>query len=339
MNRAWRYEQRLAVDALREVEVETPDPGPNDVVIDIAAVALNFRDLAIARGDYHVGVAAPLIPLSDGAGRVTAVGARVRRVVVGDLACPLYMPDWRDGEITPATARRRLGGPTDGVLRQRICVNEQELVRAPSHLSAREAACLPVSALTAWHSLYVVGRLRAGDTVLVQGGGGVSMAAIQFARAGGARVISVVRSSRRERAVRAAGAHDVVVASDPIWADEIMALTDRRGADVVIDVGGAATLAESVASAAVGGQIHLVGYASGHRAEIDLFDAIRHAVTLSTARGGHRASFEAMIRALSTQDIRPVIDSVFPVEEVAAAFRHLESGGPLGKIVIDMGIA
>jgi NADPH:quinone reductase-like Zn-dependent oxidoreductase len=199
-----------------------------------------------------------------------------------------------------------------------------------------EAATLPVAAVTAWHSLNVVGRLKAGDTIVVQGSGGVSMFAIQFAKAAGARVISVLRSDRTRQAVLDAGAQDVVVAGPEDWPQSVMSLTGRRGADVVVDIAGAATLKASIASTAVGGCVHLIGYASGLSANIDIFEAIRHAVTITMGRGGHRTSFEAMIRAVSANSIRPVIDTVFPWSETPRAFDRLAAGGLAGKVVLDL---
>ena len=333
--KAWAYEEAVALSHLREVERPDPTPRDGEILIRIAAVALNYRDLAVARGAYHVEVSAPLIPLSDGAGYVEAVGAGVTRFVVGDLVCPIYMPDWIDGEVNPAVARRRLGGPSDGVMRELICVSQDAAVRVPSHLTPVEAAALPVAGVTAWHSLNVVGTLKAGDTVAVQGLGGVSTFAIQFARAAGARVVSILRSARHEQAAINAGAHDLVIAGPDDWPVQVMTLTDRRGADVVIDIAGAATLKASIASTAIGGQVHLIGYASGVGAEIDVFEAIRHAVTISMGRGGHRTSFEAMARAMSANVIRPIIDTIFPASDVLAAFEHLAAGNLAGKVVLD----
>lgn len=337
--KAWAYEDAIGLDSLKLVERDDPTPGDGEILLRMAAAALNYRDLAIARGAYHAGVSAPLIPVSDGAGFVEAIGAGVTRFAVGDLVCPTYMPEWIAGEVTPAVARRRLGGPSDGVLRTHMCVSQEAAVRVPPHLSAVEAATLPVAGVTAWHSLHVVGVLKAGDTVVVQGSGGVSMFAIQFARASGARVISVLRSDRAREAVIEAGAHDVVIAERADWHAEVMALTDRRGADVVVDIAGASTLKASIASTTVGGRVHLIGYASGISADIDIFEAIRHAVTISMGRGGHRTSFETMVRAIGTNGLRPVIDRVLPWSDAPHAIAQLADGGLTGKMVLDLSSA
>ncbi len=282
--RAHAYVDRIDLADLRPVERPDPDPGPSDVVIKIQAVALNFRDLAIARGHYHIGVQPPLIPLSDGAGVVVSVGNRVKRVRVGDLACPVYLPDWIDGPVSPQVARRRLGGPSDGVLAEYICLDEKEVVRAPSHLSAAEAATLPVAAVTAWHSLHQIGQVRPGENVVVQGSGGVSIAALQFAHAAGARVIMTTRRPDHEERLR---------------------------------------------------QL-LIGYVADTSAAIDIFEAIRHAVTIHIGSAGSRSSFEKLVRAMEHQKIKPAVGQVYPVSRLHEAFDRLGRGGVLGKTVIEL---
>jgi NADPH:quinone reductase-like Zn-dependent oxidoreductase len=333
--KAYVYAERIALDALQLVERPDPVPGPYDVVLKMRAAALNYRDLAIARGHYHIGVSAPLIPLSDGAGEVIALGSKVRRVRIGDLACPVYLPDWIEGPVGPRVARRRLGGPSDGVLSELMCLNEDDLVRAPAHLEAAEAACLPVTAVTAWHFLYEVGTIAPGETVLVQGSGGVSTAAIQLAHAGGARVVAVIRGNRHEQKLRELGAADVVTTGDgDNWPARAVELTGGEGADVAVNVAGGPTLAQSIAATRVGGKVHLVGYAAGTSASIDIFEAIRRAITLHVATAGSRRNFESLIRALELRAIRPVVARSFAVEEIGEAFAHLAAGRLCGKVVL-----
>src|SRR5581483_9628746 len=191
--KAYVYSGKISLDTLAPVTREEPAPGPHEIVLRMRALSLNYRDLAIARGHYHASVEPPLVPIADGAGEVVAVGSHVARFRVGELACPLYLPDWIDGPPTPEKLRRRLGGPNDGVMAEFVCIDEQAAVRAPEHLDAPEAACLPIAAVTAWHSLFNHGVVRPGETVVVLGTGGVSIAAIQFAHAAGAQVIAVTR--------------------------------------------------------------------------------------------------------------------------------------------------
>lgn len=329
------YRDRIALDALAVIERPDPTPGPRDIVIRVRAVALNYRDLAIARGNYHAGVAAPLVPLSDAAGEVVALGREVTRFRLGDIVCPTYLPDWIDGPIHARLAARRLGGPSDGVFAELICLDEEAAVRAPSHLDAVEACSLPVSAVTAWHALHRTSRLAPGDTLLVQGTGAVSLAALQIAKAGGARVIAVTRTDRHEQRLRTLGASDVIPLGDTADSPaEVMKRTGGRGVDIAVEVVGGSALARTIASTRLGASIHLVGYAGGTTASLDIFDAIRRGSTIHVATAGPRASFEAMNRAFELNAVRPPIDRVFPAERYVDAFAHLAAGGHFGKVVI-----
>jgi NADPH:quinone reductase-like Zn-dependent oxidoreductase len=214
-------------------------------------------------------------------------------------------------------------------------VNEEAAVRAPSHLDAVEACTLPVAGVTAWHALYQTHTVRPGETVLIQGSGGVSVAALQLARAGGARVISVIRTGRHEARLRALGAGDVIALGDtPDWPAAVGRCTGGRGVDVALDVVGGAQLARTIATTRHGGHVHLVGYVGDTSATIDIYDAIRHGATIHVATAGSRASFEAMNRALELHAVRPVVDRVFRADQWADAFEQLGRGGQLGKIAI-----
>lgn len=333
--KAYAYVEKIGIDALRVVTRPDPDPGPHDIVLRMRAIALNHRDLAIAKGQYHVTVTPPLVPISDGAGEVIAVGSQVSRFRPGDLVCPTYMPDWVDGPVTREVAGRRLGGPSDGVMSEYLCIHENEAVRAPRHLCAEEAATLPVSAVTAWHSLFCHGAIKPGDVVMVQGSGGVSTAAVQFATAAGAKVISVIRSSRHAHRLQTIGAQRIVFSSAEDWPLEVIRAADGRGADLVVDVVGS-TLAQSIAAAKVGGLIHLVGYVGSTRAHLDIFDAIRHATTLKLATAGPRTSFEAMVRAMELHSIRPPEPETLPITRWREGFDLLSTGGHFGKIVLTL---
>jgi NADPH:quinone reductase-like Zn-dependent oxidoreductase len=331
--KAYVYQEKISLKDLRLVERPDPTPGQHDIVLRMRAASLNYRDIAIERGNYHIQVAPPLVPLSDGAGEVIAVGAKVNRFRIGDLACPLYLPDWIDGPVSSRMARRRLGGPTDGVLTEMMCLNEEEAVRVPSHLDPVEAASLPVSALTAWNSLYRIGTVLPGDTVLVQGSGGISTAALQFARAGGAKAIAVLRDDRHEAAYRQLGAAEVLTnGSAADWPRDVLKLTG--GVDVALNVAGGDTLGQSITATRVGGKVHLVGYASNTVAGFDIFEAIRRATTIHIATAGNRATFEAMLRMIELHTIKPAIARTFPADQIVGAFEYLQRGGHFGKVVM-----
>lgn len=334
--KAFAYVDKVAPGTLQFVTRPDPDPGPHDVVIRIRAAALNYRDLAIARGHYHIGVRAPLIPLSDGAGDVVAAGSKVTRFRVGDLACPVYLPDWIDGPISPRLGRRRLGGPSDGVLAEFVCINEEEAVRAPSHLTAAEAATLPVTAVTAWQALHQTGRVRPGETVVVQGAGGMSVAAILLARAAGARVISITRRTHHRDRLLALGATEVISDDGADLVAQVLAASGGSGADSVVDIAGGNSVARSIAMTRVGGLVHLVGYAADTSATIDIFDAIRHAVTLHVAAAGSRQSFEALCRALEALSLHPPVDKALSLDHLGEAFEQLDRCGGFGKVVLDL---
>lgn len=334
---AYQYRDRIGLESLERVEWPDPQPGPHDIVIQLEAVALNHRDIALARGHYHISVQPPLVPLSDGAGHVVEVGPQVTRFRVGDLAAPVYLPDWIDGPIMPQAGTRRLGGPTDGVLSEFKCVHEVEAVRLPSFLSATEAATLPVTAVTAWHALNVTGTLKSSDTVFIQGTGALSLAVLQVAKMAGTRTIVLTRDARHWPRLRALGA-DIVIATEqhPDWAEAVIAETGGDGADVSVDILGGDSLNQTIHATRVGGHIHAAGYVTGTTATIDLFEAIRHAVTIHVAAGGHRASFEALARALNQHQVRPVVGEQYAIDRIADAFEGMSRGGHFGKIVIQL---
>lgn len=335
--RCYEFSDAISLSSLRLVERPDPEPRPHDIVVRMQAAAFNYRDVAMVRGHYHIGVSPPLVPLSDGAGDVISVGAAVRRFAVGDLVCPLYLPDWHYGPPRAESIRRRLGGPTDGTLTELMCVNEEEAVRAPRHLNATEAAALPVAAATAWRTLYRRGSLRPGETLLVQGSGAISTTAIQLAHAGGARTVAVLRSDRHANALKELGA-DVVLctANRPSWPEEVREATAGAGADVALNVAGGKTLSDMVAATRLNGVVHLVGFAAGSVGELNLFEAIRHGTTFHTATAGSREDFEAFIAAAERHALRPAIAEVFPLDRLQDAFSRVAAGGLVGKVVLSL---
>jgi NADPH:quinone reductase-like Zn-dependent oxidoreductase len=303
----------------------------------LRAASLNYRDLALLEGRY-LALGAPVVPGSDGVGEVVAVGPGVRRFAVGQRAIPVYVPGWRTGRPDAEAVRRRLGGPQDGVLREYLCVPEEEATPAPAHLSDAEAATLPIAGVTAWRALVAEGRLRPGDTVVVQGTGGVSLFGLQLARLAGARVLVTSRSAEKLARVEALGAaHGIDTSATPDWEAEVLRLTGGRGADHVLDVLGGAQVQRSLAAARLGGTVSLVGFLTGLEARFDLGLALRRMVRLQAVSVGSREDQEALGAALEAHGVRPVVDRVFPFEELPAAYAHLASGAQLGKVVVRFG--
>lgn len=330
------FRTRVSLDDLAVERRPIPVVDPHDVLLRIRAVSLNYRDLAIARGEYG-NFRAPLVPLSDAAGEVVGMGDDVRGFALGDLACPAYVPDWIAGPVDERTSRRRLGGPDDGVLADYVVVPESALVRAPSHLDATEAATLPIAAVSSWEAMFAQRSVvRPGDIVAVQGTGGVSTFVALFARAAGAKAIMIVRDATRARLVRERLGEDVVTIAEDDWTAAVLRETNGRGADFFVDVLGGDALARAVAATRVGGTVSAMGFVRGARAELDMTALIRRSVAIQATSGGSRASFEALVRAMEARSIRPMVDRVFAKSELRAAFDHLERGRPFGKVVVRM---
>jgi NADPH:quinone reductase-like Zn-dependent oxidoreductase len=331
--RAVVFENRLALDGLRVVERAAPSVGPRQVLLRMRAASLNYRDLSIARGEYGA-YGLPLVPLSDGAGTVIAAGSEAHRFEIGDLVCPSYVPEWIDGPIRPETALRRLGGPVDGVLRELMCVDEDQAVRAPAHLEAAEAATLPIAGVTAWQALFANGGLSAGDTVAVQGSGGVSLFVVQLARAAGLRALSVLRGPNRREVLEKLGA-EVFDSTVSDWPARIRAATGGHGVDLFVDVVGGPMLPQVIEATRMGGAVVLLGYVGGTSVNLDLLSVIRRAVMLRAVSGGSRTSFERLVLFMEEHGIRPVVAARFPFDQFREAYQHLESRRPIGKVVID----
>jgi NADPH:quinone reductase-like Zn-dependent oxidoreductase len=340
--RAWEIRGGFGLDHL--ILGERPDPaahgapGPGQVLVRLRAASLNYRDLMTAEGTYNPRQKLPLIPCSDGAGEVVAVGAGVTRVAVGDRVCSTLPQRWIAGEPTRERVRSTLGGPFDGVLAEQAVLAEDGVVTAPAHLTDEEAATLPCAAVTAWNALVTEGRLAPGDTVLVQGTGGVSLFALQIARLLGARVIVTSSSDEKLERARALGAdHGINYRTVADWGAQAKELTGGRGVDHVVEVGGAGTLEQSLRAVRFGGRISLIGVLAGGKAEIPLALIFMQKVSVQGIMVGDRDSFEAMNRAFQLHQLKPVVDSTFPFAEARAAFDHLKSGRHFGKICVRVG--
>ena len=334
--RLYRFPKAETIDDLTPAEEPSPEPKRGEVKLRMKAWSLNYRDLMVATGRYGASGTRPnLIPLSDGAGEVVAVGADVRRVKPGDRVCPTFMQGWLGGEVIAEARSRALGGGVDGVLAEEVVLSEQDLVPIPPHLSWEEAATLPCAAVTAWNALFGGKRLQPGETVLVLGTGGVSMFALQFAKAAGARVIATSSSAEKLAHARRLGADEGLnYRETPDWQDAVRTLTGGRGVDCVVEVGGAGTLPRSIAAARIGGQVALIGVLTG--GQIDPAPIMRRNVTLRGIFVGSREMFEAMNRAITQHRLRPVIDKVFPFDKASDAYRHLQGAAHVGKVVIGM---
>lgn len=325
----------FGLENLVMTERERPIPSSSQVLVRIRAASLNYRDVMFFKGVYKPDAQFPTVPLSDGAGEVIAVGEGVSRWQVGDRVCPIFMQGWLEGALTPAKGRTALGGgDLDGVLREYAAFDEHGLVRIPDHLSYEEAATLPCAAVTAWHALVDFGRIKAGATVLVLGTGGVSIFALQFAKMHGARVIATSSSDEKIKRVQALGADEVInYKRSPDWEKEVFRVTDRIGADHVVEVGGAGTLPKSLSSVRTGGDISVIGVLA-EGSGVDPVRLLMKSVRLQGIFVGSRQMFEEMNRAIALHKMRPVIDKSFPFDQAREALAQMEKGLHFGKIVL-----
>lgn len=323
--------------AIEEVERPRPEPAAGELLVRITAASINYRDLALIRGDYGNPPRFPLVPLSDGAGEVVSVGEGVTRFRPGDRVIFIMRPEWLDGTPTRHAITTSLGMTLDGVLAECRVARETEVVRTPAHLTDEQAASLPIAAVTAWHALVTGGRLQAGQTVVIQGTGGVSLFALQFAHALGARTIVTSSSDEKLERARQLGADHVINYSrTPDWEQEVVALTGGEGADHILDVGGTATFERSLEAIRPEGTIYLIGFLGGTRLQLDLPKVFRRAVVLRGLSVGSRASFEAMNEAIERWRLVPVVDRVFDRRDLQAALDHMAQGAQFGKIALRM---
>jgi NADPH:quinone reductase-like Zn-dependent oxidoreductase len=331
--KAYRIEKLGNVDGLVLGERDEPTPGPNDVLVRVRATSLNRRDLMILARTYPLPSKPGVIPVSDGAGEVAAVGVSVRRAAVGDRVTGTYFVRWLDGRPTPELLAQ-YGCSVDGMLAEYALLQEGSVVHVPPHLSFEEAATLPCAAVTAWSALTGPRPVVAGETVLTLGTGGVALFAVQLAKLLGARVIAITSSEDKAETLTKLGADAVVnytASSD--WDQAVLELTEKRGVDHVVETIGAPTLARSIRAAAFNSEIALIG-AFGDWATFDGRVLSGRFVTIRRTTVGSRAAFEAMNRVIAQHRLRPVIDRVFPFSQAKDAYRHLEACQHVGKVVI-----
>jgi NADPH:quinone reductase-like Zn-dependent oxidoreductase len=322
-------------------EHDIPVPGPHEVLVRVRACSLSFRELMIlVLGYYPLPVRPDVVPVSDGAGEVMAVGAGVTRAKVGDRVAGVVFPHWLEGPFAWDYAMQ-LGGSLDGMLTEVAVLSEEGIVHIPDHLSFEEAATLPIAAVTAWNALTGSRPLQAGDTVLTLGSGGVSLFALQFAKLFGARIIATTSSDEKAQRLKALGADEVInYRTTPDWHVAVRELTGGRGVDQVIEVGGPGTIEQSIKSTNVSGEIALIGSLAraGSMSETTVLGVLRSAiagvVTLRSIAAGSRAHFLAMNRAIALHRLKPVIDRVFPFEDAQAAYQYFAEQSQFGKVVI-----
>lgn len=331
----------FGLDNLRLEQQPLPEPGPTDVLVRFRAASLNYRDLMVALGQYNPKMALPRILGSDAAGEVVSVGSAVSLFKPGDRVCSLFFQDWLAGEIQPATGRSALGGVIDGVFATARILPETGLIHVPPHLTFEEAATLPCAALTAWNALVEQGRLRAGQTVLTLGTGGVSLFALQIAKMHGATVI--LTSSSDEKLARAAqlgATHTTNYRSTPDWDKSAKDHTGGIGVDHAIEVGGQGTIARSLNAVRPSGHVHVIGVLSGTGTDagagVDVRTILSKSIHVNGIYVGSRSMFERMNAAITANQLRPVIDRVFPLAEARDAFEHMRSGSHFGKIVLSL---
>ena len=332
------YEVRsFGLDHLTLAERPMPRPGPGQVRVRIRAATLNYRDLLVVEGRYNPKLRLPLIPVSDGAGVVDAVGDGVSRFRPGDRVVGVFFQGWIEGEPTAEKLATGLGADLDGMLCEHRVFDEAGLLPVPDYLSDAEAAALPCAGVTAWSAIVTLGRVRPGDVVVVQGTGGVALFALQFAKLIGATVILTSSDDAKLARGQALGAdHLVNYRTEPEWSRPVKALTEGRGADLIVEIGGGSTLAQSIRAVRVGGTLAMIGVVAGatvSAAPLPL--VVMRQVRMQGVTLGSRADFETMLRACAAARLRPVLDEQrFAFEQAPAAFARMAAGTHFGKIAI-----
>jgi NADPH:quinone reductase-like Zn-dependent oxidoreductase len=327
--------KHFGLDGLAFEPIELGEPGPNEVVVQFHAASLNYRDLMIVKGQYNQKMELPRIIGSDAAGEVLAVGSAVTRFAAGDRVCSLFFQDWQDGEIQPTTGKSALGGAIDGVFATARIMPETGLIHAPAGLSYEEAATLPCAALTAWNALVEKGGVHAGQTVLILGTGGVSLFALQIAKAHGARVIVTSSSDEKLARARELGADETInYRETPEWDVEVFRLTAKRGVDHVVEVGGAGTLPRSLRAVRAGGFVYVIGVLSGAGDGIDVRTVLSKSIHVTGVYVGSAAMFGHLNAAVETAGLKPVIDRKFALADTSVALEYLQSGSHFGKVVL-----
>jgi NADPH:quinone reductase-like Zn-dependent oxidoreductase len=332
-----RYEfASFGLDKLELVERDIPAPGPGEIVLDVEAFSLNYRDLLVVKGSYNPGIALPATPVSDAAGTVAAAGPGVTRVKPGDRVMTHFVSDWIEGPFERRYVSSTLGVPGPGVAAERVLLPERAVLPVPRGYGSAQASTLPIAALTAWNALVTEGGLKPGAWILTLGTGGVSIFALQLAKAMKARVAITSSSDEKLERARALGADFTVnYEKNPRWDKDVLEATGGQGADVVVETGGIATLGASLKAARAGGLVAVLGGVTGLSGEVGLAPLTMKRLRVHGILVDSRAHFEDFVRYLEEHPIEPVIDRRFRFEELGAAFRHMEAGAHFGKIVVE----
>ena len=328
----------FGIDKLTITHAPSPDVGPGMILVKMKAVSLNYVDLLLVKGQLNPNIRPPFIPVSDGAGIVEEVGPDIKDFKPGDHVATTYIPEWIDGRYTPQNSRfetRPGSGTSPGQLLEYKVFSNNELIKVPESLSFAESSTLPIAALTAWNAL-AYGKAKAGDTVLLHGTGGVSIFALQFAKAMGARVIITSSDDKKLAKARELGADCLInYKQTPDWISDVFTMTNGEGADVVVETVGGSNLNKSLEALRLDGHISVVGFLDGVQSPINLISLNLKRAKINGLSVGSRQDFADMLKAISANKIQPVIDRTFPLDQTAEAFSYLESARHFGKIVIE----
>jgi NADPH:quinone reductase-like Zn-dependent oxidoreductase len=334
--KTWRVVAGSGIDALALAEERLAAPGPGQVRVRLRAATLNFRDLMVVRGPYPVSTKDPMVPGSDGAGEVVEVGTGVTRFKAGDRVTTSFFPNWVDGRMTRAGIAGSLGGGDNGTFAEEILLDERALVATPKHLDFAQGAALTCAGTTAWNALFISGGLKPGSTVLLLGTGGVSMWALQLAKAAGLKVIITSSSDEKLARARVMGADaGINYTQVPEWGAEVRKLTEGEGVDLVLEVGGEKTFAQSLAAVRMQGSIMVIGGVTGLGGTMVPRSLVGVAVRMQGVFVGSRTMHEDLARFVETAQIRPVIDRVFPGSELPGALHYFAAGRHFGKVAVD----
>ena len=332
--KVWQI-QSFGIDNLAATELPLPRPGRGEVLVKVHAVSLNYRDLLMVRGQYNPRLPLPRIPCSDGAGEVVEVGEDTKEVKVGQRVAGIFMQHWLDGPPTAESSRGALGGDIDGMLAEYVVLQQSGVVSIPEHLSFAEAATLPCAGVTAWNAVVNAAQVRPGDVVLIQGTGGVSIFALQFAKMAGAVVIGTSSSDEKLQRAKTLGLDaGLNYRQSPEWAKWVLQETNNRGADLIVEVGGAGTFTQSLQAVRYGGTLAQIGVLSQSEQPLPIPLILHRQVRIQGIYVGSKSHFEAMNRAIVAARTQPVVDQIYAFDKAREALKCMETGSHFGKIVI-----